>query len=39
VTSQLTGNISGGGSVRYYGSPQTNTESAGLGKFESLGNK
>jgi uncharacterized protein YceK len=39
VTSQLTGTISGGGSVRYYGSPQTNTESAGLGKFESLGNK
>ena len=39
VTSQLTGNISGGGNVRYYGSPQTNTESTGLGKFEALGTK
>lgn len=39
VTDQLTGNISGAGSVSYYGNPQTNTNSTGLGKFNSLGNK
>ncbi|MFN2230478.1 MAG: head GIN domain-containing protein [Anaerolineae bacterium] len=39
VTGELTGVISGGGNVRYYGSPQTNTQSTGVGKFESLGNK
>jgi hypothetical protein len=39
VTNQLTGNISGAGSVSYYGSPQTNTASTGLGQFKSLGNK
>jgi hypothetical protein len=39
VTDQLTGNISGAGSVSYYGNPQTNTNSTGLGKFQSLGNK
>ncbi len=39
VTGQLTGNISGTGSVSYYGSPQTNTKSSGLGSFKSLGNK
>jgi hypothetical protein len=39
VTGELTGTISGGGNVRYYGSPQTNTQSTGVGKFESLGNK
>jgi hypothetical protein len=39
VTDQLTGTISGAGSVSYYGSPQTNTNSSGLGKFNSLGNK
>jgi hypothetical protein len=39
VTNQLTGDISGAGSVSYYGNPQTNTNSSGLGKFNSLGNK
>jgi hypothetical protein len=39
VTSQLTGSISGAGSVSYYGNPQTNTNSTGLGKFTSLGSK
>jgi hypothetical protein len=39
VTGQLTGTISGGGSVSYYGNPQTNTTSTGLGKFTSLGSK
>ncbi len=39
VTGQLTGDISGAGSVSYYGSPQTNTKSSGLGQFKSLGNK
>jgi hypothetical protein len=39
VTDQLTGDISGGGSVSYYGNPQTNTNSTGLGKFNSLGEK
>jgi hypothetical protein len=39
VTGELTGIISGGGNVRYYGSPQADTQSTGVGKFESLGNK
>ena len=39
VTDQLTGNISGGGSVSYYGDPQTNTTSTGIGNFKSLGEK
>ena len=39
VTDQLTGNISGAGTVSYYGNPQTDTESSGAGSFESLGNK
>ena len=39
VTDQLIGTISGGGSVSYYGNPQTNTSSTGLGKFTSLGDK
>ena len=39
VTDKLTGKISGGGSVRYYGSPETDTESTGLGRFETLGAK
>jgi hypothetical protein len=39
VTDQLTGNISGAGSVSYYGSPQTSTQVSGLGKFKPLGNK
>jgi len=39
VTDQLTGNISGGGSVSYYGDPQTNTTTIGLGNFKPLGEK
>lgn len=39
VTDELTGTISGGGSVRYYGDPQTHTTSTGVGRFESLGSK
>jgi hypothetical protein len=39
VTDQLTGDISGAGSVSYYGSPQTSTKTTGLGTFKSLGNK
>lgn len=39
VTDELTGEISGAGSVRYYGEPKTNTNSSGVGKFESLGSK
>ena len=39
VTDTLTGNISGGGSVSYYGDPVTNTETSGLGNFEPLGSK
>jgi hypothetical protein len=39
VTDQLTGNISGGGNVSYYGDPQTDVETTGLGQFKSLGSK
>lgn len=39
VTDELTGSISGSGNVRYYGEPTTNTQSTGLGNFESLGSK
>ena len=39
VTDQLTGEISGAGNVSYYGNPQASTNSSGLGKFSSLGNK
>ncbi len=39
VSDQLTGTISGAGSVSYYGSPTTNTKSTGLGQFKSLGSK
>jgi Putative auto-transporter adhesin, head GIN domain len=39
VTDKLTGNISGAGSISYYGNPQTNTNSTGLGSFKSLGSK
>jgi hypothetical protein len=39
VTEQLTGQISGAGSVSYYGNPQTSTNSSGVGNFKSLGNK
>jgi len=39
VTDMLSGNISGSGSVSYYGDPETNTETTGLGKFKHLGSK
>jgi hypothetical protein len=39
VTDKLTGTISGAGSVRYYGKPQTSTNTTGLGRFEALGDK
>lgn len=39
VTNQLTGKISGAGSVSYYGTPQTSTNASGLGQFKALGNK
>jgi hypothetical protein len=39
VIDQLTGNISGAGNVSYYGNPQANTNSPGIGKFQSLGIK
>jgi Putative auto-transporter adhesin, head GIN domain len=39
VTGQLSGDISGAGNVSYYGNPQTNTNSSGLGSFKSLGSK
>ena len=37
VTGQLSGSISGAGSVSYYGNPQTDTESAGVGGYKDLG--
>ncbi len=39
VTGTLTGTISGAGSVSYYGTPQVNTNTTGLGQFKSLGSK
>ena len=39
VTDELTGTISGAGNVRYYGNPVTDTQSTGVGQFESLGSK
>ena len=39
VTDQLTGEISGAGSVSYYGSPQTDVRTSGLGEFIALGTK
>jgi hypothetical protein len=39
VTDQLSGTISGGGSVSYYGNPQVDTTTTGVGKFNSLGDK
>lgn len=39
VTEQLTGRTSGAGSVSYYGTPQVDTNSTGLGSFRSLGPK
>jgi hypothetical protein len=39
VTDRLTGEISGGGSVSYYGEPQANTQTSGMGNFKSMGVK
>jgi hypothetical protein len=39
VTERLTGNISGGGNVSYYGNPQTNIQTSGIGQFRALGSK
>lgn len=39
VTEMLTGTISGAGNVSYYGNPQAETSTSGLGRFNSLGNK
>lgn len=39
VTDRLTGTISGGGDVSYYGNPQVDTKTTGLGSFKSLGSK
>ena len=39
VTDSLTGDISGGGNVSYYGNPQTTFSTSGLGEFKSLGSK
>ncbi len=39
VTDTLTGDISGAGSVSYYGNPQMSVDTSGLGNFKSLGDK
>lgn len=39
VTDTLTGEISGSGSVAYYGDPQTTLSTPGLGSFKALGSK
>ncbi len=39
VTDQLTGDINGTGGVSYFGNPQTNVQTRGLGEFKSLGTK
>jgi hypothetical protein len=39
VTGELSGQLNGGGSVSYYGNPQTNVESNGVGAWKSLGSK
>jgi hypothetical protein len=39
ATGELTGTISGGGDVSYYGDPQTSVNTTGLGNFKPLGNK
>jgi hypothetical protein len=39
VTDSLTGEISGGGNVSYYGDPQLSFETTGLGNFKPLGDK
>jgi len=39
VTDQLTGNISGAGTISYYGNPQIDVTKTGLGTYKSLGSK
>jgi len=39
VTDTLTGEITGAGSIEYYGDPHTDLENTGLGVFKSLGGK
>jgi hypothetical protein len=39
VKSSLNADISGTGSIRYYGSPSVNRDVSGLGSVVSLGNK
>lgn len=39
VTDTLTGTISGGGNVKYYGNPKVDTTTTGVGTFESMGSK
>ncbi len=39
VTDSLTGTISSGGSVSYYGNPQVDTKTSSVGTFKSLGDK
>jgi hypothetical protein len=39
VTDQLTGTISGAGNISYYGNPQTDVKTTGLGSYKSLGSK
>lgn len=39
VTDDLSGEISGAGSVRYYGDPNLQVNATGLGRFDSLGSK
>jgi hypothetical protein len=39
VTGKLNGEISGAGNVEYYGKPETDVNTTGVGRFKSLGNK
>ena len=39
ATGNLTGTLNGGGSVHYYGAPQTTFTQSGTGNIQSLGNK
>jgi hypothetical protein len=39
VTDSLTGTINGAGNVEYYGDPEVDTQTNGIGQFKSLGSK
>lgn len=39
VTDSLTGEVSGAGGVSYYGNPQTDVKTTGIGEFKALGSK